>query len=109
MKRALALILVALLGLAGCRSYGYHIIDHQHDPVPTIDVEYGPPRKPPQPNEMTPSPGPRHVWVPAHWTFSCNKYRWREGAWHVPPRQGATFAAGHHNGRHGLWVPPHWR
>lgn len=57
---------------------------------------YGPP---PPPYEMMVSrPGPRHVWVPGHYRWTGNRYKWVRGRWIRAPRPNAVWMPG-------FWAP----
>jgi len=57
-----------------------------------------------------PAPSPRHVWVDEDWKAKGHGYAWNGGRWEAPPREGATYVAGHWNkNRHGsVWVAARW-
>ncbi len=78
-------------------------------PVEEIQVEAPPPPaqqvvvvKPARPNA-------NHAWVPGHHVRRGRRYVWVPGRWTVPPRAGATWVAGRHDRRRGVWVVGRWR
>jgi len=59
-----------------------------------------------------PAPSPRHVWVDEDWKDNGHHgYAWNGGRWEAPPREGATFVAGHWNRsrRGSVWIAATWR
>ncbi len=58
-------------------------------------ARYGPPPPPPEMMMMRPGP-PGRVWVPGHYEWRGNRYRWKRGRWMRPPR-----------GRM-MWMPGYW-
>jgi hypothetical protein len=76
----------------------------------SVSARFGPP--PPPPREVIVArPGPRHVWVPGHYSWDGRRYVWASGYWTVPPRGGAAWTPGRWERRNGMhiWVEGRWR
>lgn len=74
-------------------------------PAPII-VREAPPRHPAE--VIVASPGPNHVWVPGHYSWSNNQWVWVSGAWMVPPQPGAYWVTGRWDGPTQSWTEGHW-
>ena len=65
---------------------------------------------PPRYEIMVVSPGPRHAWVPGHWSWN-NGWNWVSGRWVHPPHRHARWVPGYW-GRHRsgyVWFRGYWR
>ncbi len=72
---------------------------------------YGPPPPPREAYAFGRCPSPRHVFVPGHYQWRGNRYRWVNGYWAVPPRPRAAWIPGYwrpENGVH-IWINGFWR
>lgn len=94
----LALVSSALLGIAGC-GHGY------------VGVSVGPPVAPYVVGPVGMAPGPNYVWTDGYWNLEGGNWRWRQGAWVIPPR-GRRHWEGDRWERHGngyRFHRGHWR
>jgi hypothetical protein len=75
-----------------------HGANEQWGPGPVLyGPSFGPPPPPRSAYNWGRCPSPRHVFVPGHYVWRGNRYRWVNGYWAVPPRARA------------VWVPGYWR
>lgn len=78
------LILVALLGLAGCGGSPIPLPEiGPHVREAPVLVPYPPPAAR---VEIVPTrPGKQEVWIDGEWTWERRRWVWRRGRWEVPP------------------------
>lgn len=57
-----------------------------------------------------PCPGYGYIWTPGYWAYGPDGYYWVDGAWVVPPYEGALWTPGYWGwGDQGyLWNPGYW-
>lgn len=56
----------------------------------SFGIRIGPPPAP-RGYRVPPQPSPNHEWVEGHWSPQGSHYRWHDGRWAQPPRQGAYW------------------
>lgn len=56
----------------------------------SVGIRIGPP-PPPRAYRVPPQPSANHEWVEGHWSPKGSTYRWHDGQWAKPPRQGAYW------------------
>jgi hypothetical protein len=109
MKKSLSISAASLAGLAAAVLLSGCVVAARAPAGGVVYVDRAPPAAY---NEVVPvSPGPGHVWVGGHWSWSGREYAWARGHWVRPAQGHAHWVPGHwqrsHQGHY--WVPGHWR
>lgn len=93
-----------VLAIAACRTSG-------EQPTESIVVDEWIDFPDLRDEEVTPSPGPDHTWVPGHWNRTRTDWEWIPGGWTKPPHHRAHWAPGHwrEDTSKWRWVKGSWR